>query len=164
MSGVAASLGYLYFRQMSILPKKPQFPEVKKTAVVTAESSAANSANPQEDISVEAAKPEKETQPEAETKPEKETQPEKETKPEKETQPEAEPLPPNAYKAKVTWPQGLNLRAEPSLNGASVSGIAYNSTVIVLEETADKKWQKVRIPWSGQEGWVRNGNTEQISY
>jgi hypothetical protein len=75
-----------------------------------------------------------------------------------------EELPPNAYKAKVTWPQGLSVRAEPSVDAASITGIGYNSEIIVLEETTDKKWQKIRIPWSEQEGWVRGGNTEKISY
>jgi hypothetical protein len=57
----------------------------------------------------------------------------------------------------------LSLRAEPDSNAATIGGIAYDNEIIVLEETSDKKWQKVRIPWSEQEGWVRGGNTEKIS-
>jgi hypothetical protein len=128
ISTLTAGLGYLYFRQMSVLPKKPEFPEVKKTEVVTKKATT----NPETTSSTE-------------------------------TTPAAEELPPNAYKAKVTWSQGLSLRAEPDSNAATIGGIAYDNEIIVLEETSDKKWQKVRIPWSEQEGWVRGGNTEKIS-
>jgi hypothetical protein len=128
---ITAGLGYLYFRQMSVLPKKPEFPEVKKTEVVTKKSTTNSETT---EITSEAA-----------------------------TTPAAEELPPNAYKAKVTWPQGLSLRDEPDSNAATIGGIAYDNEIVVLEETSDKKWQKVLIPWSEQEGWVRGGNTEKIS-
>lgn len=77
---------------------------------------------------------------------------------------EIEELPPNAYYAIVTWPQGLSLRADSDINAARVGGIAYNAKIIILGTSDDKKWQKVKIPWSKQEGWVKNGNTKRSSY
>ncbi|GAB4534035.1 MAG: hypothetical protein Tsb0014_19910 [Pleurocapsa sp.] len=146
IAGAAVSAGYLYYQRMSILPKKPVFPEeTKSTATKPVESPKQKSedtpAETQETSEVESS-----TETETETK-----------------EIEAE-LPPNAYKAQVTWPQGLSLRSEPSLNAGRIGGISYNATIIILEDTSDNQWQRVRIPWSGQEGWVKGGNTKRISY
>lgn len=70
-------------------------------------------------------------------------------------------LEPGAYKARVTWPQGLSMRSEPNLDGERVGGIQYNERVVVLEESSDKKWQRVRQENSDQKGWVRAGNLEK---
>ena len=35
---------------------------------------------------------------------------------------------------------------------------------VPLEDSADGKWQRVRLPWSGQEGWVKAGNIKRTSY
>lgn len=131
---------------MSVLPEKPIFYE-ETAAARKARQRSVDTKPFSETPSVERA---------AESKPEPELKPEPEP---------AEPeLPPNAYKAKVTWPQGLSLRSEPSVNAARVGGIAYNSEIIILEQSADNDWQRVRLPWSEQEGWVKNGNTERVSY
>ena len=76
---------------------------------------------------------------------------------------ETENLPNGAYKAKVTWSTGLSLRAEPSKDAARVGGIDYNTEVIILTTSNDNQWQKVRVPNSGQEGWVKAGNVQKIN-
>jgi cytoskeletal protein RodZ len=72
------------------------------------------------------------------------------------------PLPPGAYPGTVTWPQGLGLRAEPQQNAARVGGAAFKQKVIILEESQDKVWQKIRLEGSQQEGWVKAGNTQRV--
>mgnify|MGYP001801092415 FL=1 len=75
---------------------------------------------------------------------------------------EEKPLPPGAYPATVTWPQGLILRAEPEVNAERLGGIGFNAKVVVLELSNDKSWQKIRIESSGKEAWVKAGNTKKI--
>ncbi len=72
------------------------------------------------------------------------------------------PLPPGAFPARVTWPQGLSLRAEPKAEAERAGGAGFNQKVIVLEESDDKVWKKIRIEDSNQEGWVKAGNLQQI--
>lgn len=75
--------------------------------------------------------------------------------------PTPKPLPPNAYKGNVIWNEGLSMRSEPDANSPSVGGVAANKKVIILEESDDRKWQKIRIPDTDQEGWVKAGNIER---
>jgi hypothetical protein len=76
--------------------------------------------------------------------------------------PSPSPTPtPEGYPARVTWQQGLLLRTSPDFNAASDGGIAFNQEVRVLEETADGKWQRIRLE-SGKEGWVVGGNTNKL--
>jgi Bacterial SH3 domain len=72
------------------------------------------------------------------------------------------PLPPGAFPARVTWPQGLSLRTEPKAESERAGGAGFNQKVIVLEESDDKVWKKIRIEDSNQEGWVKAGNLQQI--
>lgn len=71
-------------------------------------------------------------------------------------------LPPGAFPARVTWSQGLSLRAEPKAEAERVGGAGFNQKVIVLEESDDKVWKKIRIGDSNQEGWVKAGNLQQV--
>ena len=150
IAGVAASAGYLYFKKMSTVPEKPVFSEEMAKSIPT-EIEEQPATTPAETTTIEPEAPE----PEA---------PEPETPEPEAPEPETPELPSNAYMAQVTWPQGLSLRSEPSLNAARVGGISYNAKIIILEDSADGKWQKVRLPWSEQEGWVKGGNTKRISY
>jgi hypothetical protein len=82
------------------------------------------------------------------------------------TKPETEPEPPleeGAYRARVTWPQGLTLRSEPDVDSERLGGVAYQQELIILGDSEDKLWQKVRVPKTGDEGWVKAGNVEEIS-
>lgn len=74
-----------------------------------------------------------------------------------------EDLPSGAYRARVTWSTGLSLRAKPDKNAERVGGVGYNWELIILGYSNDKQWQQVRIPSSGQEGWVKAGNVEKIT-
>ena len=71
------------------------------------------------------------------------------------------PLPPDAYEGTVTWAEGLSMRSEPEANSSTIGGIGGNKKVIILEESADKKWQKIRIPDTDKEGWVKAGNIQR---
>jgi hypothetical protein len=71
------------------------------------------------------------------------------------------PLPPGAYRGIVTWPQGLSLRSEPLQDASRIGGIAFNQKVVILEESPDQAWQKIRLE-SGEEGWVKAGNTQKV--
>jgi hypothetical protein len=73
-----------------------------------------------------------------------------------------EPLEPGTYRARVTWEQGLSLRAEPGANAERIGGLDYNQQIVVLEESPDKHWQKVRLADSDREGWIKAGNIEKI--
>jgi Bacterial SH3 domain len=130
ISGIAVGAGYLYFRKMSATPEKPVFSEetAKSTPTKTPEQSAAKLEPAEAETKAAVSQPE--------------------------PKPELE-LPPNAYMARVTWPQGLSLRSEPDLNAAKVGGIEHNAEIVILEDSADGKWQKVRLPWSEEEGWVK---------
>lgn len=72
-----------------------------------------------------------------------------------------ETLPEGAYRGRVTWAEGLSVRSEPSLDAPRVAGVGANEELIILAESEDKRWQKIRTQ-SQQEGWVRIGNTERI--
>lgn len=72
-------------------------------------------------------------------------------------------LAPGSYRAKVTEPVGLILRDTPSRDAKRLGGIAYEEELIVLEETSDKLWQRVKVTdGSDRTGWVSGGNTQAI--
>ena len=71
-------------------------------------------------------------------------------------------LPAGAYTARVTWSSGLSLRSEPSKDAQRVGGVGYNSEIIVLKTSSDGDWQKIRLPRSGQEAWVKAGNVAKV--
>ncbi|GAA6614247.1 SH3 domain-containing protein [Scytonema sp. NUACC26] len=70
-------------------------------------------------------------------------------------------LPPGAYQARVSWPQGLILRAQAQSEAERIGGVGANARVIVLEQNGG--WQKIRLVGSDQEGWVKAGNTRKVS-
>jgi Bacterial SH3 domain len=77
--------------------------------------------------------------------------------------PTPKPLEAGAYRAIVTQPIGLILRDSPTREANRIGGIAYKEKVVVLEDTPDKEWQRVRIEDNDSEGWVKGGNTEKIN-
>ncbi|MBD2560798.1 SH3 domain-containing protein [Nostoc sp. UIC 10607] len=76
--------------------------------------------------------------------------------------PSAKPLPSGAYRGRVSWAEGLSLRSQPNQEAERIGGVAFNQKIIVLEESGDKGWQKIRLEGSEQEGWVKAGNTEKV--
>lgn len=77
--------------------------------------------------------------------------------PQKPKEPE---LPEGAYKARVTWADGLMLRDAPTYEAKSIGGVGYNETLYVIGESDDKAWQKVRV--GSQDAWVKGGNVEKV--
>lgn len=69
---------------------------------------------------------------------------------------------PGTYKARVTWSDGLSLRSEPDLDAERVGGAGYNEQVVVLGESTDKNWQRIRLENGEQEGWIKAGNTQRV--
>jgi hypothetical protein len=74
----------------------------------------------------------------------------------------SEPLPPGAYRGRVSWSEGLSMRAEPNQDAERIGGATFNQKVIILEESQDKGWQKIRLEGDKQEGWVKAGNIERV--
>lgn len=73
------------------------------------------------------------------------------------------PLEPGAYVGQVTWSSGLSVRSSPGTDGERIGGAAYKQRVIVLAESDDKRWLKIRLEEGDTEGWVKAGNVEKIS-
>lgn len=71
--------------------------------------------------------------------------------------------PPNSYDAVVVQPIGLVLRSGPGREFQQLGGIDYNDPVLVIETSGDGEWLNVRIPDTGQEGWIKSGNTQPLT-
>lgn len=151
ITGIAGTLIFAYYQKMSVLPKKPEYPEAQVATEPTLDTSESSGSIEQTDIAPSESNTSSEP---LEAEPPATEEPEV-------VEPE---LPPNSYRAVVTWPDGLSLRAEPDVNSGRVGGISAEASIIILEDSADGKWQRVRLPWSGQEGWVKGGNTKRTSY
>ncbi|MBD2577232.1 SH3 domain-containing protein [Oscillatoria sp. FACHB-1406] len=135
LAGASAAAAYYFLTRLTDTPPKPVFSEElpKKTAP-------------------KAAKPASKTEKTTPT-----PQPSQEVSPKP-----PEELEPGAYKARVTWSEGLSLRDEPTTDGNRVGGVAFKEELIVIKDSDDGKWQKVRIPSSNTEGWIKSGNIEKI--
>lgn len=72
-------------------------------------------------------------------------------------------LPEGAYRAKVTWKDGLSLRESAGPEANRIGGLVYNQEIIVLRESPDGKWQYVRLAEGSQEGWIKAGNIEKVT-
>ena len=132
-SGTAAA-AYYYFTKMSVNPPKPVF-----------------SGEPEAAGNLPEGEKTKETDGKA-------------SAPQKSSQLQAvkeEKLEPGAYYATVTWSDGLSVRDRPSANAKRIGGVAHKAKIVILEESNNKKWQKVRIPASGLKGWVKAGNVKK---
>lgn len=137
-SGLAAALYFM--NRTAIPPAKPVFsndtPAVKPPASKVSDAKAKTTSN-----SAASPSPTPTESPKAEASP--------------------QPLPPGAYRGLVTWPQGLSLRSEPLQEASKVGGVAFNQKVTILQTSSDQAWQKIRLE-SGEEGWVKAGNTQKV--
>jgi uncharacterized protein YgiM (DUF1202 family) len=135
LAGGSVAAALYFVTKLTALPPKPTFANDAPAQVVTSDPKAKPPAN----------------QPQAAS-----------------TQPSASPtstptpLPPGAYRARVSWPEGLVLRDKPTYESSTIGGIAYNENVLILEVTSSKEWERVRVESTKEEGWVRGGNTERI--
>lgn len=76
--------------------------------------------------------------------------------------PTPKPLEPGAYRGRVTWPNGLILRDSPGTDSQRIGGIGYNQQIVVVAESDDKRWVKIRVEENNEEGWVKAGNVERV--
>jgi hypothetical protein len=74
--------------------------------------------------------------------------------------PSPEASPEGSYRATVSFPDGLSVRDAP--DGATIGGVDYNEALIVLEESEDKRWLKIRSEASQIEGWIKAGNVNKV--
>ncbi|MFB2838508.1 SH3 domain-containing protein [Floridanema evergladense] len=72
------------------------------------------------------------------------------------------PLEPGAYRGRVIWSTGLSVRDNPSSDSERIGGVAYNEEVIVLSESDDKRWVKIRSEDGSNEGWVKVRNIRRV--
>ncbi|HEY9695026.1 MAG TPA: SH3 domain-containing protein [Oculatellaceae cyanobacterium] len=136
----SAAAGLFLFSTLSATPPKPVFPEEKQQKKVTntnTKSSTVAATNSRL-VSTTVASPS--PSPSASQEPQ---------------------LEPGAYKARVKWQSGLSMRSEANFESNKVGGVAYNQEVVVLQDSDDKQWQKVRVVETNEEGWVKAGNLER---
>ena len=76
-----------------------------------------------------------------------------------EPSPSPEPTPNPENLERVVVPIGLILREDATQSSAQIGGIPYDGEVEVLDASPDGEWQRVRVLDSGQEGWIKSGNT-----
>lgn len=131
-SGTAA--GYYFFTRMVVTPGRPVYSEERATATPAPPDPEPENAPPEPETPAESLEPESAT----------------------------EELEPGAYRATVTWPDGLSLRSEPSGESESIGGLAYDQEMIILRTSQDGNWEQIRLPNSDRTGWVRAGNSEAI--
>ncbi len=139
-AGIAGG-AYWFLTKAAVNPSKPIYEEEKTTATKTGVNSGNNNSANTNQVSNDNTT---------------------ETVAKTELEPEEEQLPTGAYRARVTWSTGLSLRANPSIDAERIGGIGYNWEIIILSLSEDGNWQKVRIPSSGEEGWVKAGNVQKI--
>ncbi len=71
--------------------------------------------------------------------------------------------PTDGYLATVSFSGGLSVRDNPSSDAARIGGVGYKEEVVVLEDSADKDWQRIRSQTSDLEGWVKAGNVQRVN-
>lgn len=71
--------------------------------------------------------------------------------------------PPGSYDAVVVQPIGLVMRAGPGVQHQQLGGVDHNEEVLVMETSEDGRWIRVRVMETGQEGWVKAGNTQNLN-
>lgn len=145
LAGGTAALGFVFFSQMVAPPPKPLFDAEKQEKDKNPKKEPVAKVSPVKTETKVASEPAKE-----------------ESKPEPSPQEQEEKLPQGAYKATVTWPEGLSIRDQAGADASRIGGVMYNDKIIVLETTPDGQWQKIRIVGGTQEGWIKAGNIQKI--
>jgi cytoskeletal protein RodZ len=146
LTGTVAAAAYFFLNRMSDAPPEPVFSEEDTSEPEPQEQSASSDSDNQSATNTSTTPVESE--------------PEPEEKPEEEKT-IAERFGEQAYEARVTWPNGLSLRSNPSLNASRVGGVYYDDRLVIIETQGD--WQRVYVPESGQQAWVKAGNVEKIN-
>ena len=138
LTGTGAAAAYFFLNQLSDAPPQPVYSE---------EDSEDNS---------------EEDSPAQETS---STEPKPEPKPEPEPEPKTieDRFGEQAYEASVNWPSGLSLRSNPSNSASRVGGVYYGDKLVIIGRSSDGDWQKVYVPETGQQAWVKAGNVEKVN-
>ena len=135
MVGGSVAAGYYVFTKLSVTPERPIFAEEKPKQPVVNASPAATT---------------------------------KKASPAPILSPAPSPTPPSPepeaglYKGVINWSDGLILRDAPGSNANRIGGVAYNQQVVVLEESSDQNWQRIRIVATGKVGWIKAGNMDKV--
>ncbi len=138
MVGGSVAAGYYVFTKLSVTPERPTFAEEKPKQPVVSASPATNANTT------------------------------KATAPNPILNPSPSPAPPSPeaeaglYKGVINWSDGLILRDAPGNTANRIGGVGYNQQVVVLEESSDQRWQKIRIVATGKVGWIKAGNMDKI--
>ena len=74
-----------------------------------------------------------------------------------------EEIPPDSYAAVVVQPIGLVMRSGPGAENPQLGGVDYQEQVLVLQTDDSGNWMKIRVRDTGQEGWVKAGNTQTVN-
>ena len=135
LTGCGLAAGYYFFTKLAALPPRPVFAEEKPKPKPIAKAKTANSKKPNAAASPQAS-------PDASTTSQK--------------------LEPGQYIARVTWEEGLSLREPAGQDANRIGGVEYNQRIVVLGESDDKKWQKIRLADGEQVGWIKAGNIEKV--
>jgi len=140
LTGTGAAAAYFFLNRMADTPPEPVYSDEKSPEPQPNEQS--TSSNPENQSVTNTSTPPVEPEPEEEKT-------------------IAERFGEQAYEARVTWPNGLSLRSNPSLEASRVGGVYYDDRLVILETQGD--WQRVYVPESGQQAWVKAGNVEKIN-
>ena len=151
--GAGAATAYYFFTRLSANPPLPNFSEEPEEI----EAPKAEESPAAEDAPTEAA-----AESQAEETPEEPEEVVEETKEPEKPKTVQEEFGAQAYRARVTWSDGLSLRSNPSTAGARVGGVYYNDELIVIGTSADGRWQQVHIPATGARAWVKAGNVARF--
>lgn len=146
LTGTGAAAAYFFLNRMSTVPPKPTYSE-ESASESTEETTQSTNSNNSTTQAASSPPPEPEPEPE----------------PPRREQTIEERFGQQAYEARVTWSSGLSLRNSPSASAARVGGVYYNDKLVVIEESSDGDWQKVYIPETGAQAWVKAGNVERVS-
>lgn len=151
--GAGVGAGYLFFSRLQTEPERPDF--TPEAATVAASD---NAVEAEADAATPAPEPSSEVTEVAEPEPEPELEPE----PEPEEPTIAERFGENAYRAQVTWPEGLSLRAGPTYEAETIGGVQVNDELVIIGTSADGVWQQVFVPATGAQAWVKAGNVRRL--
>ena len=132
LAASAAGVAYYLFIQMAAAPPKPIFPQESQTSEAESKTAATTIRQTSKQSQSGNSESDRDT---------------------------LESVP---YKARVIWPQGLIMREKPTRESQRLGGIGYDWEIVILEYSEDKQWQKVRIPGSDREGWIKSGNVKKI--
>lgn len=136
MVGGSLAAGYYVFTKLSVTPERPTFAEEKPKQPVASASPAANTNKAASPSPILNPAPSPVT-----------------------PSPEAEA---GLYKGVINWSDGLILRDAAGNSSNRIGGVGYNQQVVVLEESPDQNWQKIRIVATGKVGWIKAGNMDKV--